>query len=373
VRYSLQGGAPLVIASGLTNPFFLSWLDSGQSTIILPERDPANRITLVDVVPHLNSVRHLAGTVAFRPSSVACLDSSRFLVCCDQEIDLVNILGGFVTQGLFKGIGLVPWNLITSGGKADTTAQPLYPYQFAKDVPFGGTLSLQINQLLSWLSGVRFYRVMVDGVVRFDTWWDLKLNTANGKYEIPVHFTPTVVNGQPGYFAVHSLGEFFMNTDLGMILDSTSLGNGLHVFKVDFTNAAGVVLQTKSLNVLIDNNKCIASIDTPTVAGAPANLCGMLKYNHKNDLVNIIYTASHPTKMADYSFGIVKGPAGIYSISGQVALTPFTYSSTVGNLLGTCAAAAFAIHLYVAARAINGFSRQSQYDASKIVAFALTP
>ena len=373
VRYSLQGQAPLVIASGLTSPFFLSWLDVGQSTIILPERDPANRIALVDVVPHVNSVRRLPDALGFRPSSINYIDSVRALVCCDQEIDLINVLGNFITQGLFKGIGLVPWNLITAAGKVDTTAQPTYPYQFAKDVPFGGVLSLQVNQLLSWMSGVRYYRVMVDGVLRFDSWWDLKLNPANGKYEIPVHFTPNIVNGQPGYFAIHQLGDFYMNTDLGMILDSTSLTNGLHVFRIDFTNNSGLVLQTKSINVLIDNNKCVASIDTPTVAGSLANQCGMLKYTTINDSFKVVYIASHPTKMADFSFTIIKGQNGIYNTSGQVSLSPFTYTNTVGNLLGTCPAAAFAAHLYVAARAINGFSRQSQYDASKIIAFAITP
>jgi hypothetical protein len=214
---------------------------------------------------------------------------------------------------------------------------------------------------------------MVDGILRFDTWWDLKLNIINGKYEIPVHFTPNIVNGLPGYFAIHQPGDFYMNTDLGMILNSTSLTNGLHVFKVDFANAAGVILQTKSIHVLIDNNKCIASIDTPTVAGLPANQCGMLKYTNKKAPIKIVYTASHPTKMADYHFEIIKGQSGIYNKSGPVALTPFTYTNTVGNLLGTCPAAAFAAHLYVAARAINGFSRQSQYDASRTIAFALTP
>ena len=372
-RYSLQGGVPMVIASGLTNPFFLTWLDTAQSTIILPERDPANHITLVDTVPHAGSVRKLADIVGFRPSSVACIDAMRILVCCDQEIDLINILGGFVTSGLFKGIGLVPWNLVTAAGKADTTTQPLYPYQFAKDVPFGGVLSLQINQLLSWQSGVRYYRIAVDGVLRLDTWWDLKLNTVNGKYEIPVQFVPTVVNGQPGYFTIHQLGDFFMNTDLGMILNSTSVTNGLHVFKIDFTNLAGIVLHTQSLNVLVDNNKCTASIDMPTVGGVAANQCGMLNFNNKTDFVQIIYLASHPTLMADYSFGIIKGPSGIYSTSGAASFSPFTYKDTIANLLGTCPSAAFAVQLYVAARAINGISRQSQYDDSRTIAFALTP
>ena len=372
-RYPLQVGVPITLATGLTNPFFLTWLDSAQTTIILPEGDPANRITLVDTVPYPGSVRHLTDTVGVRPSSVACIDAMRILVCSDQEIDLINILGGFINSGLFKGIGLVPWNLITPTGKVDTTTQPLYPYQFAKDVPFGGALSLQINQLLSWQSGVRYYRVFVDDALRFDTWWDLKLNIINGKYEIPVQFVPNVINGHPGYFAIHQLGDFFMNTDLGMILDSASLANGLHTFKIDFTNAAGVVLHTQSLKVLVDNNKCFASIDLPTVAGVAANQCGMLKFNNKTNFVQIVYMASHPTLMADFSFGIIKGPSGIYSTSGTVAVAPFIYKDTVSNLLGTCPSAAFAVRLYVAARAINGISRQSQYDASRTIAFALTP
>lgn len=78
-RYTLQGGAPITIATGLTNPFFLTWMDSAQTTIIVPERDPANHITLVNTVPSAGSVRHLADLVGFRPSSVACIDATHLL------------------------------------------------------------------------------------------------------------------------------------------------------------------------------------------------------------------------------------------------------------------------------------------------------
>jgi hypothetical protein len=50
-RYSLQGGARIEIASGLTNPFFLTWADPAQSAILVAERDPGNRITLVGTMP----------------------------------------------------------------------------------------------------------------------------------------------------------------------------------------------------------------------------------------------------------------------------------------------------------------------------------
>jgi hypothetical protein len=115
----------------------------------------------------------------------------------------------------------------------------------------------------------------------------------------------------------------------------------------------------------------------PTVAGnSVTNPCGMLKFNVstvQTDKVKIVYVASHPLLFANYSFSIVKGANTIYSTSGPVAYVPFVYEDTVANLLGTCPSAAFAAQLYVAATAINGISRQSQYDASRTIAFALTP
>ncbi len=49
------------------------------------------------------------------------------------------------------------------------------------------------------------------------------------------------------------------------------------------------------------------------------------------------------------------------------------FKEKVDKLLGTCPSAAFYAHVYVYAMAINGISRQSQYDASSNIAFALTP
>ena len=110
----------------------------------------------------------------------------------------------------------------------------------------------------------------------------------------------------------------------------------------------------------------------PTVAGNCNHPCGMLKFNIntiQTDKVKITYVASHPLLLANYFFSIVKGANTIYTTSGPVACAPFVYEDTVANLLGTCQSAAFAAQLYVAATAINGISRQSQYDASRTVAF----
>jgi len=381
-RYSLQNGVRTEIASGLTSPFFLTWANPAQSAMFVAERDPANRITIVDAVPGPGSVRQLVSGVGVRPSSVACIDAARMLICCDGEIDLADLLAGIIpATGLFKGIGLVPWNLITAAGKADTTTEPLYPYQFRKNAPFGGVLSLEVNHFLALLAGARFYRVLVDGVVRLDTWWDLQLNAANGKYEIPHQFKPQDISGTPGYYPVHLPGEFYFNTDLAMILDSTGLANGLRTFQIDFTNDLGVVLQSHTQAVFIDNNHCTASIDMPMVGGISATTeCGMLQFSDKSQKVTIHYVASHPTLLADYSWAVGKGGKGALSgvpgaviSNAPVSLAPFTFEQTVGVLLGVCPSAAFYASVYVAAMAINGFGRQSQYDAQAIIAFALTP
>lgn len=380
-QYSLQDGTRVEIASGLTNPFFLTWADPAQTAMFVAERDPANRITIVETVPHPGSVRQVVNNTGVRPSSVAVLDAARLLVCCDQEINLANLFEGIVPTGLFKGIGLVPWNLITANGKADTTTQPKYPYQFAKNAPFGGALSLQINHLLAWQKVVKYYRVLVDGEIRLDTWWDLKLNPANGKYEIPVQSKPKVIGGKSGYYAIHKPGEWFMNTDLGMMLNSTTLANGQRSFTIEFTDNAGNMMQSHAQKVWIDNNLCTASIEMPTVNSDSATTnCGMLKFASLTKKVKIVYVASHPTpSFATYSWRLGRAGKGPLSaipgciIDGPVSLVPFTFKQEVGNLLGTCSSAAFYASVYVYAMAINGISRQSQYDASSTVAFALTP
>jgi hypothetical protein len=311
---------------------------------------------------------------------VACIDPSQLLICCDTVIQKTDILSGIsLPSGLFKGIGYVPWNLITPAGYADTTTEPKYPYQFAKNSPFGGVLSLQVNHLLAWLKGVRYYRVLVDSTPRMDTWWDLKLNTANGKYEIPVEFKPEEKWSKAGCYAIHQPGDWFMNTDLGLIMNSTSIANGKRTFTIEFYSNAGFKLQQQVVYVMIDNNPCTSASDMPTIGGVSATTdCGMLQYTSKSDILSIRYIASHPNLQATYAWRVGRAGKGTVpgvpecSVDGPVKLTPFMFQKDVGSLLGTCQSAAFYAYVYVYARAINGIGRQSQYDASTTIAFALT-
>jgi hypothetical protein len=90
------------------------------------------------------------------------------------------------------------------------------------------------------------------------------------------------------------------------------------------------------------------------------------------------FTASQPANFATFSFELVKGvnPVALPAVpptSGAVtaAVSPFT--DTVALLLGTCNVAGFAEYLYVFATINNGWGRQSQYDASALIAFVLGP
>ncbi len=381
-RYDLQDGTRLEIASNLVNPFFLTWADAAQTAMFVTERAPANRITIVETVPRADSVRQVALNLGSQASSVALRDNTHLLVCCDSEIDLADLLAGITpATGLFMGIGLVPWNLITAAGRADTTTQPVYPYQFTKDAPFGGSLSLQVNHALAWLDTVSYYRVLVDGAPRLDTWWDLKLNIANGKYEIPVQSLPKTVAGKAGCYAVHKPGDWYMNANLGLYMDSSTLSDGLHSFTLDFINSAGTVLVSHTQSVLIDNHHCAAMVEMPSVNGISATTeCGMLQFTDRSQHVQIVYVASHPIpEFATFSWRLCKAGKGVVpgvpecSVDGNASLAPFLFDKDVDTLLGTCPSAAYYAAVYVYAKTINGISRQSQYDASTAVAFALTP
>lgn len=372
-RIDIAGGTKTTIATGLTAPFFLTWADTTESRLLVAERDPANKVSMVDVTKTSANVSLFIGGVPVRPSSVAVVQPGNYCVFSDAEIDQYFLTTN-VNSWLYKGIGYVPWNLVTAAGKADTTTQPAYPFQFAKDSPFGGTLPINIDHYHAWNSGVRYYKVLIDGVPRSDSWNDLVLNTANGHYDIIELQKPD----SSGFYSVHDPVKVYYNTDLGCLLDSTTVTNALHNLKVEFYNAAKVLVSTMGNALLVNNEKCVAALDMPMVGANHADPnCGYLKYTNTAQNVTLHWTASHPKGFATYSFVIIKGANTLDSVAGSLLPATFftmDYIKTVAFLLGGCpGVAAFAESLYVATTVINGVGRQSQYDASSTVAFCLAP
>lgn len=376
-RFQLSNGQRVGLATELTSPFFLTWTDSTETALYCPLRDPANALVTVNTAG--GSVSAATG-LAFRPSSVAVVSPGFLLVCCDQVIEEVLLSSSTLQPNgpLLQSIGFVPFDWITAGGLADTTAfDPSYFYQVA-NAPFGGSLPVMVNFLRAGLDGASFYQVKVDGNLRTDVF-----NTAkwNGTEYVPAVFGPQMVGGNPGYYPVPSVSDLMLYIQPlpGCYMDSTNLTSAhTHTITVDFFDSGAHLLESATpLVIYVDNNPCSASMAPAAIGSSSATTdCGFLAYNpatKSTDDVTIAYTAGQPEGFANWSFSLIKAETGIASASGPVTSPPVPFSETVAAMLGTCTVAAFAASVYVAATATTGWSRCSQYDRSASQAFALAP
>ncbi len=373
-RIELATGTKVQIAGGLTAPFFLTWADDSQTRLLVADRDPANLISSVDISHTSGNVSTLIGGTASRPSSVAVISPGTYCVFANSEVDeyfLSPSTGSF----LYKGIGNVAWNLIPAGGKADTTTLPAYPYQFPKNSPFGGSLAINIDHDMAWAAGIRYYKVLIDGVPRHDSFTEVQQDPVTGYYDIIV----TKTADANGFYAIHNPLIRYYSGDLGCQMDSTSIVNSgatPHQLALEFFDGSYVAKSIMGNALFINNQSCVASMDMPMLDGNHADPnCGYLKYTDPTHAVTAHWVASHPMGFGTYSFNIIKGAYGFFNLQG--ALFPatsfaYTYSNTVAGMLGTCpGVAAFAESLYVASTIIDGVGRQSQYDAQQSVAFCL--
>lgn len=250
-----------ILVSNLTNPFFLTWADASQTSIITTERDPANRITQLDL--STNTTHYLATAVPFRPSSVSVMSPGILFLCSDIVISEVNLLPYTPSSPLLMGIGFVPSTNII-GGYADTTTIVGYPYPF-KDSPFSGTpgdpMPILINQQKAYSGGARYYKLLVDGVEPRQSYTDALWN---GSTWVSYPVSPD----SNGFYALHTPAQQFYlyGGDLGYMLDTSGVTNGLHTITVNFYNTATTtspVTSTDSIagGVQIDNSSPTASID----------------------------------------------------------------------------------------------------------------
>lgn len=143
---------------------------------------------------------------------------------------------------------------------------------------------------------------------------------------------------------------------------------------VDTVNNAMIV------TVRVDNNPCAAAIGAPAVDGSTAaDACGVMNYGARSQTVTLPYTALQRNAFAQHSFYVQRGAVSPPELSRSGAAAPSlpampaAPTSSVGDLLDDCTLAGFTEQLYVAHMATDGWSRQSQYDASAVRAFVLAP
>ncbi|WP_310496618.1 hypothetical protein [Sandarakinorhabdus sp.] len=367
-RITLSSGAKTVLATGLTAAFMLSWADAGQTSLLVVERDPANRVTQINLA---GGSAVIAPAMPARPSSVAVIAPGRMLVCCNDVIAQVNFLAASLDPSgpLLMGIGFVPFDKIDAGGLATTDAGYFYA---VTNAPFGGTLPIMINHQRAATSGASHYRVRVDGTTRSDSWADYRWN---GLQYLLTNVGPVTVAGLSNCFPVHPISDLFlwMNPSLGMLMASVGLPNGTHTIQVDFINAAGAPIASSTpLVIMVNNQNCVGALSPPTLGGAAADACGVLHVGG-GGTVDIGFTASHPQNYGNWSISVIKGVTGVLAQSGPLPPAITQVSATSATLLAGCPMAGFAAYLYVATTVQNGWGRQSQYDASDAVAFVLAP
>lgn len=201
----------------------------------------------------------------------------------------------------------------------------------------------------------------------------------HGKYQIKVELFD--VNGAPVDLMAKGI-EFVVptSTDLSGTIDTVE------------ASTLGLLDGNSFVMTLhVDNNHCDpAVIDAPVLAGnAASDECGVLTYTPGGGgSVHFGWTASHPNGIAGngfatFSFAIYRGvnllsiPPGspTLPVSGMAKIgnAAFANDQTVADLLGSCRIAGFSENLYVAATAIDGLRRLSEYDSSAVRAFVLAP
>lgn len=270
-RIMLSTGNREVLVQGLVNPFFLTWVDANQSILLIPERDPANRVTMIDLTRTPFVAIPVFSAVPGRPSSVAVKSGNQILVCSDQEITQVDLAQSFFNSAgsMLMGIGHVPKDKIIDGY---ATTDTNYFFK-VKDAPFGGTLALMINHDKARSLGAQFYQIYVDRSTQNKTWNDYKWVTGQNAFVL----TPTLPTNS-NFFPVRSAGEVWYNKWLGYQLNTTALIDGLHTITVKLFNQSygEIPNSADSVKVQIDNHWPQVAIDEIIHDASVVGTCGIV-------------------------------------------------------------------------------------------------
>ena len=158
VDLALKLASPTALAAGLTSPFFLSWTDPGEVSLLVVERDPKNDVLRIDIPTSLSSAVFTA--LPFRPSAIA-VDWMRSIAYITTNNSVVSADMGTLpmTPEVFLGVGWVPKDKIDPATGLATVSNL---HITATDAPFGGTIDIYGNFTnFKNKYGAKYYRVDV--------------------------------------------------------------------------------------------------------------------------------------------------------------------------------------------------------------------
>jgi DNA-binding beta-propeller fold protein YncE len=252
----------------LVAPFFLAWTDNSQNSLYVVERDPANRVSRIDLI---TSTKYEVVTgLPWRPSGIVVSSvGTPIYVTTDSTIVKVDMIdmGELLKEPIFIKVGFVPATEINDDGyvKNDIVNFP----HIKKHAPFGGTLDIFGNFNKFKELGAKYYQVQVkkDGGTFSSlnlSWNDYKWNPIKGEYEpVPVAPDPNAPNPAagtkykiPDEYPLNA--AWWVNPFLMMRWPSGE--NGLYEFTVKIFDASGNDITgnfqpnwKNSLKVQIDN------------------------------------------------------------------------------------------------------------------------
>ena len=316
-----------IIYSGLNSPFYMEWADNTQSRIILAERDPMNRISIIDLTSNPVSLSVLVN-VPTHPSSIAMIKSGTMVVCCDAEIDQYELHAVTATDPLLLGIGLVPIDHIVNAGNdatdgyATTTDSSSYLISVT-DAPFGGSLALMINHNAARIMGASFYKLFVNQItplagVEFEprqNFGDYIWDSVNCRF-----ITKVTSPDSNGFYEVRKPSELWYNPYLGYLLDSSILGNGLCMINIKLYNASQieipVTLSIHSRRVKIDNQWPTAILEKIFNNGTEKLVCSIV--TGPSDQFTFRIVATDPQgHLLSWSLGVLWGDNKSATITGD--------------------------------------------------------
>ncbi len=271
LQINLAAPARIPLATGLSNAFFMDWANDARTAIYYVERDPANRVSVLDVPTRTAS---FIANVAWRPSSVVrSSDPNAIYVASDSVIQKVLLAGA--GGPIITRVGHIPSTEIDfPTGQA--TTDPSYFFH-VKNASFGGSNHVMLNFPGMRSSGATYYKILLDGAAasapETASWVNYKWNGTT--------FVPqTVAPNASGFYRVPAAADLWAIPDMGFVLNSLPLSNGRHVVRIKLYNfffgALSGDAEDDKVALLIDNDPPVVSINRIEHDGSVLDECALV-------------------------------------------------------------------------------------------------
>jgi hypothetical protein len=373
---------------------FMSWASAERTAIFVADQTAGRIVRLaLDDGMMTDEITGLT-----EPWSVEVVSNIELYVCSAGELGRFDKIIT-VNDVLLLGIGLVPFDYINSSndddlighvllrtsvgpndGRANTSVSPGYYFSQYPNIPFGGSLSLQVNHEAAWDAGFRYFRVTlynVSGTSR----------TINGAYVNMLwtgnRFDPITTTPTNNRYPIRDPDELWYNHFLGAVIPTTTADNGHNVLRVEFFTSSDASEISSSVHqrlLLIDNTRYNTTLQfprlgeglaAPTPGVFPPMDCGCIGYDTgvggagKNTQIAVDFAAWQPQAVGQYSLRFYRGGVHLPALAQDGDVTPAATTRVkdtvgvdplrIGHLLGSCDIANILINLTVSSRVIDGF------------------